>query len=286
MAAILDSAEGDTATAELLCRHDRDRYLLALFAPAERRAAVCALYAFNAEIALIPERVSEPMLGQIRIQWWRDGIDAAFAGNSVRRHEVLTPLAAAIRTGNLGRDHFARLLDARERDLAAEPPPTLAALEAYAEETAAPLQLLVLEALDAGTAANQAAREAAIAYALAGLLRATPYLARQRRHILPQALIDETGCDPETLFAGNSAPAVTAIATRIAERARHHLDASRQRRGDVPRQALPALLPAVLAAADLRRLGRAGFDPFAPALARPDQWRSWRLTAAALRGRY
>jgi phytoene synthase len=54
----------------------------------------------------------------------------------------------------------------------------------------------------------------------------------------------------------------------------------------VPRAALPALLPAVLAAADLARLGRAGYDPFDRRLARRDPWRSWRLTLAALARRY
>jgi len=49
---------------------------------------------------------------------------------------------------------------------------------------------------------------------------------------------------------------------------------------------LPALLPAHVAEAALQRLGRAGFDPFSKAAARPDPWQSWRLTWAAMRGRF
>jgi hypothetical protein len=54
----------------------------------------------------------------------------------------------------------------------------------------------------------------------------------------------------------------------------------------VPRPVLAALLPAIVASGFLRRLRRAGGDPFAPALARPDPLQSWRLLAAALRNRY
>ena len=66
--------------------HDRDRFQTALFAPAERREALFALYAFNYEIARVREAVREPMLGQIRLQWWREAIAAAYAGEPPRRH--------------------------------------------------------------------------------------------------------------------------------------------------------------------------------------------------------
>ena len=287
MSAMTDTATNDPALALLLRRHDHDRFLLALFAPADRRDDIRAIYAFNAEIALIKERVSEAMLGQIRLQWWRDGIAAIYRGEVPRRHEVLTPLAAAIGARGLTEEHFHRLLDARERDLAAEPPATLAALQSYAEETAAPLQFLVLEALAASSpAAVRAAREAAIAHALMGVLRATPHLARQRRILLPRALVEETGLDPESLFAGRPAPALIEIARRVAGRAGEHLAAAVAVRPRVARAALPALLPAILADADLKRLRRVGFDLFAPAFRRDDSWRAWRLTWAMLVGKY
>jgi phytoene synthase len=267
MPAIVETTTGAAALNALLRRHDYDRYLLALFAPAARREAVQALYAFNYEIARIRETVREPTLGQIRLQWWRDGLAAAFTDGPVRRHEVLTPLAEAIRRFGLSKDLFDRLIEVRERDLSPEPLATIAALESYAEETSAPLQLLVLEVLAAtGAEANRAAREAAIAYALAGLLRAAPFLARTRWQILPPPLTEETGT--------------------VVARAQSHLEAARALRRSLPRAALPAVLPAVLAAADLVRLRRTGLDLFAPSLARHDPWRAWRLGVAALTGRY
>jgi NADH dehydrogenase [ubiquinone] 1 alpha subcomplex assembly factor 6 len=272
----------------LVRRHDRDRFLTVLFAPAGAREALLALYAFNYEVAKTPEVVSEPMLGRIRLQWWRDSLEAAYAGAALRRHEVVEPLGRAIRERTLSRTHFEALLAAREGDLAAEGPASLEALDAYAEASSARLMLLALEVLgEGGAAAQAAAREIGIAYALSGLLRAVPFHARARRLYLPRDLVEAAGLDlSRGLFELRSSPALGRVVGEVAARAGAHLAAARALRPQVPRAALPALLPAVLASADLARLARAGYDPFAPGLARPDSWRSWRLTLAALRGRY
>src|SRR6476661_6084406 len=74
--------------AALVRHHDRDRFQTVLFAPAARREALFALYAFNYEIARVRESVTEPMLGQIRLQWWREAVDAGYAGTLPRHHVV------------------------------------------------------------------------------------------------------------------------------------------------------------------------------------------------------
>jgi NADH dehydrogenase [ubiquinone] 1 alpha subcomplex assembly factor 6 len=278
----------DTALGRLVRQHDRDRFLTALFAPPAAREALLALYAFNYEVAKTREVVTEPMLGRIRLQWWRDSLDAAYSGAPLRRHEVVEPLGRAIRERGLSQDHFSALLAAREEDLADAAPASLAALEAYAEASSGRLVLLALEVLGERTAAAAAAgRAVGMAYGLSGLLRAVPFHARAKRLYLPRDLSERAGLDlARGLFELKPSPALRQVAGDVAERARAHLDAARALRAQVPRAALPALLPAVLAAADLARLKRAGYDPFAPAIARPDPWRGWRLTLASLRGRY
>src|SRR5690348_12565266 len=101
--------------ANLVRRQDRERYLTALFAPAGRREALLALYAFNHEVAKTREVVREPTLGQIRLQWWRDALEEIHDGRSPRRHEVVEPLAQAIRAHALPKAGFERLLVGRER---------------------------------------------------------------------------------------------------------------------------------------------------------------------------
>lgn len=284
----LPESSVESAPARLVRRHDRDRFLTALFAPEPQRAALLALYAFNYEVAKTREVVTEPTLGRIRLQWWRDSLDQIYAGAPARRHEVIEPLAAAIRARDLTRGHFEALITARERDLEDEPPASLEELEAYAEASSAPLVLLALETLgETGEATLAAGRAIGTAYALVGLLRAVPFHARAKRLYLPRGLCAAAGLEIERgLFELRATPALARVVAAVADRAVFHLEAARARRGAVPRAALPALLPAVLARADLARLRRAGYDPFASAVAGVDPWRGWRLSLAALRRRY
>ena len=278
----------DPSLAAGLRHHDRDRYQTALFAPAERRDALFALYAFNYEIARIRDYVREPMLGLMRLQWWRDALDEIYAGKPARRHEVATPLAEAIAAHGLSKAHFTALLDARAQDMEEVPPESLAALENYAAATSGSLILLALEVLgvrDAKTAA--AGRAVGVAYALTGLLAAAPFHAQRRRLYLPAALTAQHGVDLErSLFALKPSRQLTAATQEIADRARRHLEEARQQRGAVPRTAVPALLHAVLAERRLQKLATVDHNLFDPQLAAEDTLQSLRLAWAALRHRY
>lgn len=274
--------------ARLVRQHDRDRFLTTLFAPAAQREALLALYAFNYEIAKTREVVSEPVLGQIRLQWWRESLDSIYAGEPVRQHEVVAPLAAAIRGHKLSRAHFDALIDARDFDLGGEAPESPAALEAYAEGSSARLIWLALEVLgERGDAVRAVGRDVGIAYALAGLLRALPFHARMKRLYLPRDLCRAAGLRVDAeVFELRSSPALRRVVERIAAIAAGHLADARAQRRAVPRAAMPALLPGVLAGADLARLARASYDPFDRRLVGRDPWRGWRLTLAALARRY
>jgi NADH dehydrogenase [ubiquinone] 1 alpha subcomplex assembly factor 6 len=267
-------------------RYDRDRFLTALFAPAAQREDLFALYAFNLEIAKIRETVTEPMLGRIRLQWWREAL-AEFEQGTLRQHAVAAPLADAVRRRGLPVAALTRLIDGRERDIEPDPPADLAALEDYAAQTAAGLLELALAVLDADAPdARAAARDVGIAHGLAGLLLAVPFRAAYGRVDLPQDLLDRAGLHPGAVKDAKGDPRLAEIVRVVAQRAGEHLVAARTLRGLVPRAALPALLPALLAERALARLAAAGHDPFAARLGRPDPTLSLRLTWAAWRGRY
>lgn len=281
------AASAPDTLAQSLRQHDRDRYLTTLFAPPQRRDALTALYAFNFEVAKTREIVREPMLGRIRLQWWREAIDAIYRGLPPRQHDVVEPLAAAIRGHDLTRYHFDRLIDARESDLEEEPPTSLAVLERYAEETAGRLLRLALEILDARDEPSaEAGRRVGIAWALIGTIRAVPVQARLRRLSLPADLVAASRLDVAQFLELRPSPALSRIVERMAERAHEHLAASRAALAAIPPNARPALLPAVLGDWHLKRLARQRYDPFAPALATTDTLASWRLALAAWRGRF
>ena len=269
-------------------RQDRDRYLAALFAPAARREDLFALYAFNMEVARTAEVTSETLLGEIRLQWWRDSLAELYEGRP-RRHAVVEPLAEAVRRHGLSRGHFERLIDARAFDLDGAAPESLAALETYAEGTAASLVLLALEILGVPAddeAAQAAGRHMGMAWALAGLARAVPFHARQKRLYLPADLSAEAGLRVGDLFELRASPALSRVVEALAARAAEHLAAARALRPRLPGAALPAMLLAPLAAAYLADLARAGYDPFDPRVQARPSGQVWRLLFAHLCRRY
>jgi phytoene synthase len=152
-------------------RADPDRWLASRFiADAGARADVIALYAFNNELARVAETVREPLMGEIRLTWWREALDEVFAGGAVRRHPVAEALAAAVRRRNLARAPLEAMVEARYADLEPEGLAEEGALDAYVDGSAGALMALSA-AVAAGAADAEGLRPAARAWGLAGLLR-------------------------------------------------------------------------------------------------------------------
>lgn len=270
-----------------LRRDDRDRYLTALLAPSQAREGLLAVYGFNLEIARVRETVSEELIGRMRLQWWRDRLDDVFAGTPPK-HPVAEPLTWAVQRFGLAREDMENLIDAREDDLAGGTPPDMAALEDHVLRTAVPVLNLALQVLgqDKGPAAA-AVPDVAMAHALTGILRAVPFHLRAGVIRLPGDYCRDAGLDLGRLHdrgpAGQEAE-LALVVRKIADRAAGALTSAR--RHAVPRAALPAFLPARLAGRDLKRLRKAGYDPFAGGIMRVDGLRPLILLAARLRGAY
>lgn len=235
---------------------DFDRYLSSLFAPQARRAELNVLYAFNYEVARTAETVSQPIAGQIRLQWWRDRIAELYRGSTID-HRLVEALGRTIAAHDLPRDLFDALIDARDHDLEEAPFATLADLEEYADATSGHVMRLAARVLGAGDTLDADARRLGIAYAFVGLCRALPYHAARRRLMLPVDGFAAAGISIEDVFSGTAGLALRPLIEDMAERARVHLGARRER---IARSVLPALLPASLAPLYLRSLTRPGFD--------------------------
>ena len=251
------------------------------------------------------------MLGRIRLQWWREAIEGIYAQRP-QRQAVARALAelvlsrglgramalALIENGasvstmardpeRLGRAHFERLIEAREQELEETPPQSLALLEGFAASSSAPLVALALESLGVrGEAATAAAEACGTGWALTGLLRAVPFHARQRRLYLPADLMAEAGVEAGELLERGSTRGLTLVVRRIAERAEAHLAMLAPQRSQLPRAAVPPLLLAVLAHFHLRRLRRAGYEPFVLKERQKHPLAVLRVTAAAFSGRF
>ena len=254
----------NTAIADLVRRHDPDRFLTALFAPPDRRDALLTLYAFNHELARAREVTSEPHMALIRLQWWREVVEG-----TPRRHEVATPLSDAIAQGLLLPSDLLPIVDARE--IEADPcVETLADWRAYLLAGAGGLSVSAARLL--GAPDPEVFRPFGAAYGTAGLLRSVPILAAQGRCLLPVDVLAEHDLMPEAITGGASPEPVV---RQLAQEGQAFLAAGRRVR--VPKPAIAAALPAVLARRDLKKLVMAGEGP--PSTTSPRQNRGWRAFA-------
>jgi len=262
----------------LLRAADKDRFLTSLFAPAEHRDALFALYAFNVEVAHVREVVREPVAGEIRLQWWSDVFDGARRGE-VAAHPVAAALLASMARYRLPPDRFKALIEARRFDLYDEPMATLADLEAYADGASASLVALAAQILAAGSEPDIVAlsHHAGLAHALAGLLAAFPIHAARGQLFIPLEILARHGADRLDV-SGAATPQLRAALAELRLCARHHLGAARQLLATAAPTLVPALLPVALAGPTLARMERRGYDPFVPVAIAPwrRQWLIWR----------
>ena len=169
----MDPLERSTYLAAEARKSDPDRYLCALFAPAERRNAVLGLVLFHHELARVAEIVSQPMAGLIRYQWWREAVAEAAAGQPPRQHPVVLELVTALDRGWVDEARLVALIDAREPALERLGASDPAELEAFATATSGALQALIYRALGGEDAAEEsAARAIGTALGLVGMARA------------------------------------------------------------------------------------------------------------------
>lgn len=168
------------ACAALVERGDPDRFAAVMAAPVQARPVLVVLYAFNLEVARAPWVTKEPMIAEMRLQWWRDVLAEAVAGKR-RAHEVAGPLADLIAARRLDVAVLDRLVEARRWDVYTEAFEDAAAFDAYLEDTAAGLILAVARALGPTAGAEVALRDFGWAAGLAGFLRAVPDLEARGR---------------------------------------------------------------------------------------------------------
>jgi phytoene/squalene synthetase len=151
---------------DLITRVEPDRYVAALFAPREKRSALMALYAFDHEVGRIASIVHEPMVGHIRLGWWREQVGAIYGGGVVLA-PVVVALAEVVRVYGLPREIFDAYLDARGYDFDEAAFADAAVLERYAAAVSG--GIMRLGAFVLGGGGEVTAEQAGIVFACARL---------------------------------------------------------------------------------------------------------------------
>ena len=268
---------------------DRDRWLACLFAPEAARPHLFALYAFNAEIARIRSVVTQPILGEMRLQWWIDALDfleGAEPRGDLRAHPVADALLATVESRGLPRQVLLDALDARRFDLYDDPAPDMAFLDRYCDETCSALFALASHIIGgsgggdgAGEAEALAARHAGRAFALVGLLRALPWHVAQRQCYLPGDLLARHGLTAGNFFAREKNPAITAALAELRTLARDHIGEAKHSLLSLPKSGREAFRLLTLPELYLREMERRDYDPYLTLVDVPlwrRQWALWR----------
>lgn len=209
---------------------DPARFEAAMFAEPARREDLFALIALNVELSRIPESVSEPMLGEIRLQWWEDAIGALFEGGRVEGHEVIVGLAPAVGEGRLNRERLADLIDARRLILSDTPLGDTGALDRLIAQTGGALAAVQVGALGGDQAAQNVAAKAGWAEGAGRLIGALP------------AMIGEGQTDEGVVRSGDAPPKLAALITTLATDGLARLAEARGLRTVIPRTARTPLL--------------------------------------------
>ncbi len=274
----MDEAERAEAVRRIARDADPDRSLAALFAPREARADLFALYAFNVELARIAELVTEPGLGAIRLQWWRDAIESASRGEAAS-HPVADAFGAAIARHALSRERIHALIEARSFDIETKLMPDTGSLDAYLDATAGAVFALAAEILGArGEALEAAAGLAGKAYGLTGLMRALPVHASRGLVFLPEESLRRYGTSPFEVLAGRTSAGLERLLGELRIRAREQAREARVKIAGLDPLARAAFIPLSLVDPYLRALEKSGRDPLHEIADINPLYRLWRLS--------
>ncbi|KAJ3567701.1 hypothetical protein NPX13_g6678 [Xylaria arbuscula] len=238
-----------------LRQSDNDSLLIRNFIPKSRRDAYDAFRALNLELVRLPELVSNPTIGQMRVQFWRDAINNTFAGRPPKEpimillHRVLSHLAETSPESNPASIKFwlLRMISTRAKHMDNRPFPSLSALEDYAENTYSTLIYSTLAALSVqSTHMDHLASHIGKACGIAAVCRGIPVLAsagppvkspdganvaasRNPVLLLPLDTMAETGLREEDVYRyGPEAEGFQDAVFKVATRANDHLITARE----------------------------------------------------------
>ncbi|KAG8989087.1 hypothetical protein FRB90_002404, partial [Tulasnella sp. 427] len=272
---------------DLVRKHDYDSFLTSYFYPRRTHDAYFALRAFNVELALVREAVSQPMIGKMRMQFWRDAVKE-FQKDKPPYHPVALALYQASKDFKLPAYHLNRIIDARDQDLVAPTHPTVDSVATYGESTSSTMLYLLLSMLNQSSSDTlaHAASHIGVASSFATLLRALPFHASQRRMVIPVELTSKNGVKEEEVYRrGGHAEGISDAVFDFASVANDHLLTARQLfkedGGNVPAEAMPVFLSAVPVASFLEQLEKVNFDAFESSLQKRDwrlPWKIWRAS--------
>ncbi|KAF4622792.1 hypothetical protein G7Y89_g14231 [Cudoniella acicularis] len=246
----------------LVQKFDSPSYTLQSFIPPSARDTYLSIRALNIELARIPDLVSNPTVGALRMQFWRDNVTRTFADTppkepvAILLHHALTSLKSqhpSLST-NIMKGWFMKIINAREQYMDNRPYTSMDALETYGENTYSTLMYLTLASIPLNSmSTDHVASHIGKATGIVAILRGLPLLAfpgppnhhsnsagldgdlggnTNGRHgavVLPLDVMTEAGVKEEDVFRhGAEAHGLKDAIFTVATRANDHLITARE----------------------------------------------------------
>lgn len=275
-----EQQENNNHCEELVREFDHDRYLTILYADQHKRQDLFALYAFNYEISKIRESVSEPMLGEIRLQWWREAIDDIFKGQ-IRAHDIMAPLAAAINDHDLSRDLFMAYFEGQALDLYPESPADCEELERGLSKTVGSLEMLALRILGQKDC-DDLANSLGIAGGYVKIITSISYDIRLGKNFIPLNLMDKYSENNIGFLSMDEMGVTKEIIRHIWEKAQAKLNHINSCKGRIDANSRSLFLFSSVMRSSLIAIKKADYNPFILDNRKNALSRQWRLLMAAL----
>ncbi len=245
---------------DLVRLSDSTRYIATLFAPENCRHHLFALYAFNVEITRIRDVITQPLPGEVRLQWWRDVIEA----ETTSANPIAASLLDTIIEKKLPRQAFLDMVDAHIFDLYDDMMPTWRDLEGYCGETNSALFRLATLILSNGKENNTAeiCGHAGIAYALTMQLVLLPKHTRRGQIYLPQEAFDAHNLKRETMLVSKPTPEILKLLAQTRSKIWDHLAQTHALGRSLDPTLSATFLPLAVLKPILKRMTKTNYQPF------------------------
>lgn len=219
-----------------------DQSLACGFIPLPQREAVTSLYAFAAELYAVTRRAREPMMGEIRLQWWREALLDERPKSEVAAHPLASHLLEQLSRFHLPVTGLVDMVDGMMDDLYDDPPDDLTALEYYCGQTSSVVMryasLMLADGNDAGR--GETAGPAGVAFALTEMILHLPHHMQSGRLKIPKTLLQKAGLEPDEIQRLHDPEVFRTLILPMLDLAQRRLDEFKQLKPSLPASVRPA----------------------------------------------